>query len=38
MKGPLEEAFHEQLDFFREHAWNLASGLVRAVEEAASTD
>ncbi|MGW7410738.1 hypothetical protein ACWGI9_45015 [Streptomyces sp. NPDC054833] len=33
-----EEAFHEQLGFFREHAWNLANGLVRAVEEAASAD
>ncbi|MGW2802439.1 hypothetical protein [Streptomyces sp. NPDC001269] len=31
-----EEAFHTQLGFYRENTFELATGLVRAVEEAAS--
>ncbi|MFD9006205.1 hypothetical protein ACFV0T_35550 [Streptomyces sp. NPDC059582] len=31
-----EEAFHTQLGFYRENAFGLANGLVRAVQEAAS--
>ncbi|MEU1463546.1 hypothetical protein ABZ467_23160 [Streptomyces sp. NPDC005727] len=31
-----EEAFHTQLGFYRENAYDLAGGLVKAVEEAAA--
>ncbi|WP_052849537.1 hypothetical protein [Streptomyces avicenniae] len=31
---PSEEAFHERIGFFREHAFALAGGLVKAVDGA----